>query len=95
MAFYLWTYDNMGLMNIVKKENFEPMNYKLSGRYKFYSTIINVCFVSIRESNNEEIMKNLIIIVLWFLVMGPPPSLRICSIQQWIIFNPCLHAQYT
>ena len=33
------------------------MNYKLSGRYKFYSTIINVCFVSIRESNNEEIMK--------------------------------------
>ena len=47
----------MELMNIVKNENFEPMNYKISGIYKFYSTITNACFVSIRESNNEEIMK--------------------------------------
>ena len=28
---------------------------------------------------------NRIIIVLWFLVMVPPSSLRICSMRQWII----------
>ena len=33
------------------------MNYNLSVRYKFYSTIINVCFESLRESNNEDVMK--------------------------------------
>ena len=48
------------------------MKYTLPGRYKFYSKIINACFESLREGNNEEIMINIIIIVLWFLVMGPP-----------------------
>ena len=28
----------------------------------------------------------MIILVLWFLLMGPPSSLRICSMKQWIIF---------
>ena len=32
------------------------MNYKLPGKYKFYSTINNACFVSIRESKNEQII---------------------------------------
>ena len=76
----------MKLIDIVKKESFVPINYKLTMRYKFYSTIINECFESFRESNNEYIMKNMIILVFWFLLMGPPSSLRICSIQQWIIF---------
>ena len=76
----------MELMNISKKEIFEPMNYKLPGIYKFYGTIINACFESFRESNNEDIMKNRIIIVLWFLLMVPTSSLRICSMQQCIIF---------
>ena len=62
----------MELMSIVKKESFEPINYKLPGRYNFYNTIINACFESLRESNNEYIMKTMIILVLWFLVMGPP-----------------------
>ena len=47
----------MELMNISKKEGFEPMNYKLPGVYKFYSTIINACFEYFREINNEDIMK--------------------------------------
>ena len=47
----------MELINIFKKEGFEPMNYKLPGRYKFYSTIINACFESLRESKNEYIMN--------------------------------------
>ena len=72
----------MELMNIIKNEDFEPMNYNLLGRYKFCNTIINSCFEYLRESNNEDIMKNGIIIVLWFMVMGPPSSIRICSIQQ-------------
>ena len=76
----------MELMNIFKKRSIEPMNYKLSVRYKFYSTIINACFEYLRESKNEDVMKNRIIIVLWFLVMVPPSSLRICSMQQCIIF---------
>ena len=33
------------------------MNYKLLGRYKFYSTIINEYFEYLRDSNNEEIIK--------------------------------------
>ena len=53
----------MELINIFKKEICEPMNYKLPGRYKFYSTIINVCFESLRESNNEDNTKNRIVIV--------------------------------
>ena len=57
MAWYLWTYDSMELTDIFKKESFEPMNYKLPGRYKFYSTIINACFEYLRESNNAYIMK--------------------------------------
>ena len=57
MAFYIWTYYNMELIDIVKKESFETMNYKLPGKYKFYSTIINACFEYLRESNNEDIMK--------------------------------------
>ena len=64
MAFYLWTYDNMELLKIVRKESYKPMNYKLPGRYNFYSTIINACFESLRESNNEYIMKSMIILVL-------------------------------
>ena len=36
MAWYLWTYDNMELKEIVKKESFEPKNYNIPGRYKFY-----------------------------------------------------------
>ena len=47
----------MELINIFKKESFEPMNYNIPGRYKFYSTIINTCFESLRESNNEDIMN--------------------------------------
>ena len=57
MACYLCIYASMELIDIFKKENFEPMNYKLPVRYKFYSTIINACFESLRESNNEDIMK--------------------------------------
>ena len=59
MAWYLWWYDSMELMNISKMKSFEPINYKLPGRYKFYSTIINACFEYLRESNNEDIMKNI------------------------------------
>ena len=76
----------MKLIDIVKKESFVPINYKLTMRYKFYSKIINECFEYFRESNNEDIMKNMIILVLWFLLKGPQSSLRICSMQQWIIF---------
>ena len=47
----------MELIDIFKNESFEPMNYKLPGRYKFYSTIINEFFGSLRESNNEYIMN--------------------------------------
>ena len=47
----------MELIDIFKNENVEPMNYKLPGGYKFYSTIINACFESLRESNNEYIMN--------------------------------------
>ena len=76
----------MELLNISKKEGFEPMNYKLPGIYKFYSTIINACFEYFREIYNEYIMKNRVILVLWFLLMVPPSSLRMCSMQQCIIF---------
>ena len=76
----------MELMNISKKEGFEPMNYKLPGIYKFYGKIINACFESFRDSYNEDIMKNMIILVFWFLLMVPPSSLMVCSMQQWIIF---------
>ena len=86
MAWYLWTYDSMEMLNISKKESFEPMNYKLPGIYKFYSTIINACFEYFREINNEYIVKNRIILVLWFLLMVPPSSLRMCSMKQCIIF---------
>ena len=75
----------MELMNISKKEGFEPMNYKLPGIYKFYSTIINACFEYFREINDKYIKKR-IIILLWFILMVPPSSLRICSMKQWIIF---------
>ena len=44
----------MELLNIAKKEGFEPMNYKLPGIYKFYSTIINACFDAFRESNDKD-----------------------------------------
>ena len=64
MTFYLRTYDNMELLNIVKKESFEPINYKLPGRYNFYNILINTCFEYLRESNNEYIMKSMIILVL-------------------------------
>ena len=47
----------MEQIKIFKKEIFEPMNYKLPGRYKFYSTTTNACFESLRESNNEDIMN--------------------------------------
>ena len=87
MDWYVWTYDNMELMKFFKNGIFEPMNYKLPGIYKFYSTIINACFEYLKEINNEYEMKNRIILVLWFLVMVPPSSIKICSIQQWIIFN--------
>ena len=50
----------MELIDIVKNESFEPINYKLPGKYKFYSTIINACFEYLRESNNEEITKKYI-----------------------------------
>ena len=76
----------MELLNISKNESFEPMNYKLPGIYKFYSKIINACFEYFRDSYNEDIMKNMISLVLWCLLMVPPSSLRICSMQQWIIF---------
>ena len=33
------------------------MDYKLPGRYNFYSTIINACFEYLREINNEDIMN--------------------------------------
>ena len=71
----------MEMMNISKKEGFEAMNYKLPGQYKFYSAIINAGFEYFRESKNEDIMKNMIILVLWFLLKGQPQSLRICSIE--------------
>ena len=57
MDWYLWTYDNMEMIDIVKKESFEPINYKHPGRYKFYSTIINASFEYLRESNNEYILR--------------------------------------
>ena len=68
----------MELLNISKKEGNEPINYKLPGIYKFYSKIINACFEYFKDSYNEDIMKNMIIIVFWFLLMVPPSSLRIC-----------------
>ena len=47
----------MELIDIFKKEIFEPMNYKIPGRYKFYRTIINACFEYLREGNNEDIIR--------------------------------------
>ena len=57
MACYLLIYDSIKRIKIAEKESFEPMNYKLPGIYKFYSTIINTCFEYLRDSNSTEIMK--------------------------------------
>ena len=47
----------MELINILKNESFESINYKLPGRYNFYGTIINACLESLREINSEDIMN--------------------------------------
>ena len=47
----------MGLIDIPKKGSFETINYRLPGRYKFYSTITNACFESLRKSINKDTMK--------------------------------------
>ena len=57
MAWYKWKYDSMELMNISKKEGFEPMNYNPPGIYKFYSTIINARFDAFRERVTIKIKK--------------------------------------
>ena len=37
------------------KRKFLPINYKLPGRDKVYSSIFNACFESLIESNNEDL----------------------------------------
>ena len=55
----------MELLNISKKESFEPMNYKLPGIYKFYSKIINACFEYFREINDKYKKRNNYFIVVY------------------------------